>query len=101
MTSADHIKKWCGGKESFFFFLPDGQDGRPFDAQYKIIDVSADKEIMIIKLGGDVVFIFEGRWLLREEVCNLIIDGFDRLIYKVNGKVVGCYVGGEFCLSGF
>ena len=48
----------------------------------------------------DVVFVFEGEVLLREEACNLVVDGFDRLIYEINGKVVACYVDGEFCLSG-
>lgn len=101
MMATQYIKNWVGTKESFSFFLPDGPEGRPFDNQYCVIDVSSDGGKMSIKLNGGIHFLLDGDVQCRDESCNLIISGFNRLIYKVNDVVMREFTEGEFCLCGF
>lgn len=101
MKPAQYVKNWCDSKESFSFFLPDGPEGRPFDTSYQVIDTSEDGKGFAIRLSDGIQFIFEGNVLFRDENSNLIIIGFSRLIYKVNGVVMREFTDGEFCLSGF
>lgn len=101
MKPVEYVKKWCEAKKSFSFFLPTGQEGRPFDTQYQVLGISGDGEDMTIRMSDGIQFIFEGNLLFRDEACNLIVTGFSRLIYRANGVVVREFTAGEFCLSGF
>lgn len=101
MMAAKYIKSWVEVKESFSFFLPDGPEGRPFDNQYHVIDVSADGGKISIKLSGGIQFLFDGDVQCRDESCNLVINGFNRLTYKVDEVVIREFTEGDFCLCGF
>ncbi|NRQ43770.1 hypothetical protein HRH59_14545 [Rheinheimera sp. YQF-2] len=101
MNTIQYIKDWISNKESFSFFLPDGPQGRPFDKQYLIDGVIENQNGVTIKMSGGIEFEFEGEVQYRDEFCNLIVNGFSVLRYKVNGVVNSEYLEGEFCLNGF
>lgn len=101
MNAIQYIKNWVVNKESFSFFLPDGPQGRPFDNQYRIYSIIENQSGMTMKMSGGIEFEFEGNIKYSDEICNLILNDFSKLKYKVNGVVEKEYLGGEFCLSGF
>ncbi|WP_437616637.1 hypothetical protein [Erwinia sp. V71] len=48
MKPIEEIKKWVSERASFYFFLPDGPYGRPFDNQYSVKSVDlTDKGIEV------------------------------------------------------
>jgi hypothetical protein len=101
MMATTHIESWIRAKESLSFFLPDGAEGRPFDNQYSVVEVSVRDVATLIKLSGDIEFLLIGDLQYRDEACNLIITGFSRLIYRVSDIVVREFTEGELCFSGF
>lgn len=101
MNTIQYVRDWVSTKESFSFFLPDGPHGRPFDNQYQMDGIVDGQGVLLIRLAGGIEFLFEGRLQYRDEACNLILTGFTKLKYKVNGVVECEFTEGEFCLTGF
>lgn len=101
IKTIDFIKKWVADKSTFSYFLPDGPEGRPFDNQYYFDSVNENSDGFVIRLNPNVELAFVGDVQFRDDVCNLILFGFDRLIYKNDDSPNREYFEGEFCLSGF
>lgn len=101
MNVKNNLDNWIAQKKSFSFFLPDGPYGRPFDNQYFIQDIKQVNGELVISLSEGISFHFIGEIDIKEEGCNLIIYGFKRLDFEINGQGQKSYEGGEFCLSGF
>ena len=97
----EYIKNWTKNKESFYFFLPNHHNGRPFDSTYTIIEIHEINDKIIIKFSGDIEISFEGDISYEDEFFNLLLNGFSRLVYIVSGNVRGEFYEGEFCLCGF
>jgi len=101
MNTDEYIEKWISGKESFSFFLPSGSDGRPFDNQYSIQMVKRIENGLIIELSNSTEIVFIGEVRYQDDVCNLILSGFERLDVFIKNTLVYSFSKGEFCLTGF
>lgn len=101
MNSRESVEAWIGKRDSFYFFLPDGPYGRPFDNQYTV------KEIQWLDDGCNVIFsdeislCFVGLIDFVEEINNLVIRNFSQCLFKINGSVIDAYSAGEVTLAGF
>lgn len=100
-SAVEYIQNWTKTRESFYFFLPNYHNGRPFDANYKIMEIQEIDDGIIIKFSGEVEILFEGDITCEDEFCNLLLKGFSRLVYIVSGNIRGEFYEGEFCLCGF
>jgi hypothetical protein len=101
MNGKADIEAWIDNRKSFYFFLPDGPYGRPFDNQYVIQDVQQNDTEIVLTFCDDITLHFSGGLTLREDGSNLIISGFDKCDFAIKGKIVKSYDAGEVCLSGF
>lgn len=101
MRAKYHIDNWVAKKESFYFFLPDGPYGRPFDNQYLIKEVLQNDSELVLIFSDGINLRFIGDVILKEEGCNLLISGFRRCDFEINGKREKSYDYGEVALSGF
>jgi hypothetical protein len=101
MNTKSYVEHWIGNRQSFYFFLPDGPYGRPFDNQYSITDIRQDGLEFKINFSDRITLHFLGDLELREEGLNLLISGFRRLEFAIEGKQQRAYDYGEVVLSGF
>jgi hypothetical protein len=101
MNGKVDIEAWIDDRKSFYFFLPDGPHGRPFDSQYVIQDVQQNDTGIVLTFGDDITLRFAGELTLREDGSNLIIARFDKCDFEIKGKIQKSYDAGEVCLSGF
>jgi hypothetical protein len=101
MSAKNHIDNWVTKKESFYFFLPDGPYCRPFDNQYLVKEILQNDSELVLMLSGGINLRFFGDIILKEEGCNLLISGFKRCDFEINGKREKSYGYGEVALSGF
>lgn len=102
MTSvAKYIQNWAKKRESFYFFLPNYSNGRPFDANYSINEIQEFTGGLVIRFSSEIDVLFEGEITYEDESCNLLLKGFSRLAYVVSGNVKAEFYEGEFCLCGF
>lgn len=101
MSTKYDIDSWIQNKESFYFFLPDGPYGRPFDNIYIIKEVLQNDSELVLTFSDGISLHFFGSVILKEEGCNLIISGFKKCDFEINGKREKSYNDGEVALSGF
>ncbi|BET61063.1 MULTISPECIES: hypothetical protein [Yersinia pseudotuberculosis complex] len=101
MNAKELIEKWVSERKSFYFFLPDGPYGRPFDNQYLIDKVEEINGDMTIRFKEDLALYFTGNVNVVDEGCNLLIGGYKTCDFFVNGSLEKSFDYGEIALSGF
>ncbi|WXL25806.1 hypothetical protein WG219_21355 [Ectopseudomonas mendocina] len=99
MNSTEYIQDWCKSKKSFYYFLPIGSEGRPFDSQYKVLNVIGGDDLIVLVMSEGIKFTFFGKVQLRDEGMTLAFCGFEKMIYE-SGNEYRVYENGEFGLSG-
>ena len=99
MTPAEQITQWTSQFPKFYFFLPDGPYGRPFDNQYSLESVKDDVDKLLIVLSDNIVFELLGQCRCRAEDRKLYVSGFARLTFK-DGRRMKTYDSGEVCFVG-
>lgn len=100
MKSNELVTCWVGKRSSFYFFLPDGPYGRPFDNQYSIKKIEETSDGFSIFLSDGLVLHFIGETDVVDEGCNLLIKNFEQCIFEGNNKLKH-YDYGEVVLNGF
>ncbi|WP_435928485.1 hypothetical protein [Dryocola sp. BD613] len=101
MKSNEIVKRWVDKRSSFYFFLPDGPYGRPFDNQYTVEKIVEAVGGFKIFLSDGLTLVFTGGTEVLDEGCNLTIKGFELFIFEINGAGIKKYDRGEVVLSGF
>ncbi|WP_413741333.1 hypothetical protein ACL2XO_19590 [Sodalis sp. RH15] len=101
MTIKNKIEKWKNNKTSFFFFLPDGPYGRPFDNQYVIESIGLSRDGLEIIFSDDIVLRFSGEPQLLTEDDKIRIIDFKELLFIVKGKILKQYAHGDVTINGF
>jgi hypothetical protein len=101
MKSYEIVEHWVSKRSSFYFFLPDGPYGRPFDNQYLVERIEETADGFKIFLSDNLMLHFIGDTKIEDEGCNLLIKNFNRCIFKNNGYETNKYDHGEVVLSGF
>lgn len=101
MNSNELVKQWVSKRSSFYFFLPDGPYGRPFDNQYLIERIEDTSDGFKIFLSDNLMLHFIGKTTIEDEGCNLLIKNFDQCIFRYNDEKTKGYDQGEVVLSGF
>ncbi|WP_323635705.1 hypothetical protein [Pectobacterium polaris] len=101
MNVIELIKIWIAGKESLYFFLPDGPYGRPFDNQYTVKKVESADDYLVIQFEGDIVLSFIGELKIVDEGCNLLISNYIECRFEAQGQATKCFDYGEVVLNGF
>lgn len=101
MKAIEEIKNWVSIRVSFYFFLPDGPYGRPFDNQYKIESVALTSRGIEIKFHGDFFLYFTGEPEVIDEGCNLLIKKYHLCDFKSPMGLSKTYDYGEVMLCGF
>ncbi|EKN3363241.1 hypothetical protein QMX33_002892 [Yersinia ruckeri] len=101
MNTKELIEKWASGRKSFYFFLPDGPYGRPFDNQYLIDKVEEVNGDIIIKFKEGLALRFTGMVNVVDDGCNLLINNYNSCDLVINGSLGKSFDYGEVALSGF
>ncbi|MFA9595348.1 hypothetical protein [Citrobacter telavivensis] len=101
MNTSEIVEYWVSKRSSFYFFLPDGPYGRPFDNQYVIEKIEKKTDGFRIFLSDNLMLNFIGDAEVDDEGCNLKIKNFNHCIFVRNGKILKKYDHGEVVLSGF
>lgn len=101
MKSNEIVEKWVSKRSSFYFFLPDGPYGRPFDNQYFIENIEYTLDGFKIIFSDNLMLHFIGNTDIEDEGCNLLIKSFERCIFEKSGTIIKKYDQGEVVLSGF
>lgn len=101
MKSNEIVKQWVSKRSSFYFFLPDGPYGRPFDNQYLIERIEETSDGFKIFLSDNLMLHFIGNTMIEDEGCNLLIKNFNQCIFENNEYQTKKYDQGEVVLSGF
>ncbi len=101
MNAKEMIEKWVSERKTFYFFLPDGPYGRPFDNQYIVDKVEELNGDMAIRFKEGLALYFTGSVNVVDEGCNLLISGYKTCSFFVNGSLEKSFDYGEIALSGF
>ncbi|CNI75242.1 Uncharacterised protein [Yersinia massiliensis] len=101
MKSNEIVEQWVSKRSSFYFFLPDGPYGRPFDNQYIVEKIEETSDGFKIFLSDNLTLSFIGYPEVKAEGCNLLISKFSCCIFDVGGNGIKKYDHGEVVLSGF
>lgn len=101
MKPKEIVEQWVKKRNSFYFFLPDGPYGRPFDNQYLIDNIIDTEHGFDIIFTDSIVLHFAGCPAVVDEGCNLLISKFDQCIFDVKDYKSKAYNYGEVVLSGF
>lgn len=101
MKSTEIVKQWVSKRSSFYFFLPDGPYGRPFDNQYLIEKIEETSDGFKIFFSDNLILQFIGNATIEDEGCNLLINNFNQCIFESNEYQTKKYDQGEVVLSGF
>ncbi|MBX9447884.1 hypothetical protein [Dickeya chrysanthemi] len=101
MNALDAINAWVDDYDSFYFFLPDGPYGRPFDNQYSIDKIEMDEVGLNIYFKEGVVFCFYGDVEVMEDYDKLIISKFTKFKFEDISEAARYYDYGEVTLTRF
>lgn len=101
MKPNEIVEQWVSKRSSFYFFLPDGPYGRPFDNQYFIERIEGTSDGFKIFLSDNLMLHFIGNTKIEDEGCNLLIKHFNRCVFNASGLDIKKYDHGEVVLSGF
>lgn len=101
MNTNEIVEQWVKKRSSFYFFLPDGPYGRPFDNQYLIEKIERTSDGFKIIFSDNLMLHFIGDTVAKDEGCNLLIKNFNECIFEENGHDVKKYNHGEVTLNGF
>lgn len=101
MKAIEVIRKWVSERSSFYFFLPDGPYGRPFDNQYIVESVDLTDKDMIIKFNDGLVLHFIGEPEVVDEGCNLLINEYKICQFEEYNHLLKSFDYGEVVLNGF
>ncbi|UNK28661.1 hypothetical protein MNO11_02550 [Serratia plymuthica] len=101
MKSNEIVEQWVSKRSSFYFFLPDGPYGRPFDNQYLVERIEETSDGFKIFLSDNLMLHFIGDTEIEDEGCNLLINNFNCCVFSVSGHDIKKYDRGEVVLSGF
>lgn len=101
MKPIEEIEKWVSERASFYFFLPDGPYGRPFDNQYSIESVDLTDKGLEIKFSNDLVLYFTGEPEIIDHGCNLSITKYKVCRFEEHSRLLQSFDYGEVVLSGF
>lgn len=101
MKPNEIVKKWVSKRSSFYFFLPDGPYGRPFDNQYLIERIEETSDGFKVFFSDGLTLQFIGNTTIEDEGCNLLIKNFNQCVFENNGCQIKKYDQGEVVLSGF
>jgi hypothetical protein len=71
MKSNEIVEQWVSKRRSFYFFLPDGPYGRPFDNQYLVERIEETSDGFKIFLSNNLMLILLGiqRLKMRDATC--------------------------------
>lgn len=101
MKPIEKIEKWVLKRGSFYFFLPDGPYGRPFDNQYSIVSIGSTDKGLEIEFNDGLALYFIGEPEVIDEGCNLLITKYDICIFKDINQQLKSFDYGEVVLNGF
>ncbi len=101
MKPNEIVKQWVSKRSSFYFFLPDGPYGRPFDNQYLIERIEETPDGFKIFLSDNLKLHFIGNTTIEDEGCNLLIKNFNQCIFENNAYQTKKYDQGEVVINGF
>ncbi|NDJ57625.1 hypothetical protein GWD52_11595 [Enterobacteriaceae bacterium 4M9] len=101
MRIIEQIKEWVSKKKLFYFFLPNGPYGRPFDNQYLIKEVLYIDGALEIAFQEGLSLVFEGDLDILDEGCNLKIFNFTLCRLEEHKQLLQSFNYGEVMLSGF
>lgn len=101
MNSVDKIKVWTSERSSFYFFLPDGPYGRPFDNQYTIQKIESSNSAIEIQFNEGFTLRFIGVPDVLQEECNLLISGYLSFHFEGPEGLLKLFDYGEVTLTGF
>ncbi|TCV90989.1 hypothetical protein [Biostraticola tofi] len=101
MKPRELVEQWVKKKKSFYFFLPDGPYGRPFDNQYFIDKIEDTSDGFDVIFTDSLVLHFTGMPDVVDEGCNLLISKFTQCVLEIKGNKSNSYDYGEVALSGF
>lgn len=101
MKPVEEIKQWVSERTSFYFFLPDGPYGRPFDNQYTVDSVDLTEKGIEIRFNGGLTLFFTGEPKVVDEGCNLLITNYKLCHFKEYNRSVKSFDHGEVVLNGF
>jgi len=101
MNSIEEIRKWVSERTSFYFFLPDGPYGRPFDNQYEIQSIDLTHKGIGIKFNNGLALYFTGKPEVIDEGCNLLINRYKICYFEEHNRLLKSYDYGEVVLNGF
>jgi len=101
MTIIKGIDTWLKDKSSFFFFLPDGPYGRPFDNQYDIKSIDLSHWGVNIIFSDSITLKFIGEPQFLDECDKIRILAFKELIFFVEGKIIKNFTSGDVIINGF
>lgn len=101
MKPVEKIEKWVSERTSFYFFLPDGPYGRPFDNQYMVESVTLTDKGIEIKFTDDLALYFTGEPEVVDEGCNLLINRYNQCLFKEKDQLLKYFDYGEVVLNGF
>ncbi|MFP1814080.1 hypothetical protein [Lonsdalea quercina] len=88
-------------RTSFYFFLPDGPYGRPFDNQYSVKSVDLTDKGIEIRFSEDLLLCFTGNPKVIDEGCNLLIAKYQLCSFEDHNQLLRSFDYGEVVLSGF
>ncbi|WP_413735024.1 hypothetical protein ACL2XP_20615 [Sodalis sp. RH21] len=101
MTIENEIINWSKNKDSFYFFLPDGPYGRPFDNQYVIKSIDNNAVGFNIVFSEGISLEFIGQSLITIENNKIKIYNFKKLIFRPEENFFKEYYSGEVVINGF
>ncbi|WP_168428761.1 hypothetical protein [Erwinia amylovora] len=101
MKPVAEIEKWVAARTSFYFFLPDGPYGRPFDNQYTVETVGLTDIGIKIKFTNGLALYFTGEPDVMDEGCNLLITNYVLCRFEDNDRLIKSFDYGEVVLNGF
>lgn len=101
MNAVNKIKAWASERSSFYFFLPDGSYGRPFDNQYTIQQIESNDSELEIKFNEGFILQFIGVPDVIQEECNLLISGYYSFRFEGPEGLLKHFDYGEVVLTGF
>jgi len=101
MKSVEKIKEWTSERKAFYFFLPDGPYGRPFDNQYTVESVGITDKGLEVKFNDGLALLFTGEPEVTDEGCNLLITRYEICHFEKHKGLSKSFDYGEVVLTGF
>ena len=81
----EEIIKFCGSMDCFGLILPSGWFGRPYDNFHQLTWIEERKSKLIVEIDNQLYLIFTKPIQLEVINNNLVITGFEQLVFDYQG----------------